>query len=126
MGGRGSSSGAKSIVKSPPSGIIEIGRSLSAAAKNYPVRLPDSRNHTKLAENQTIIGKAFAGKGTGVEIRERYKLETRYKVPADQWQKMSGNGFVIVNGKSVKAELHWYEANGEIVEMKVKRYIDES
>ncbi len=33
---------------------------------------------------------------------------------------------VVVDGKQVKAELHWYEADGEVVEMKVKRYLDES
>lgn len=30
------------------------------------------------------------------------------------------------NGKAVLAELHWYEANGEKYEIKIKRYLDES
>ena len=31
----------------------------------------------------------------------------------------------MVKGKKVKTELHWYEADGEIFEMKVKRYIED-
>lgn len=107
-------------------GIIEVGKSLSASAKNYPVRLPDSRQHVKLAEGQTIIGKAFAGKGTTYEIKDRFKLENKFNIPADKWKKMSGKGKVIIKGKEKEAELHWYEANGIIYDMKVKRYLDES
>ena len=117
------------VAKSNESDIIksfEIGKSIGAASKNYPVKLPDSRQHTKLAEGQTIKGEAFAGKGTSREIRDRFRLEATYNIPADEWQKVSGKGYAVVNGKNVKAELHWYEARGEIVEMKVKRFYDES
>ena len=120
---------AETIEKSEKSDIIKsfrVGRSVGAAAKRYPVKMPESRQHTKLAEGQNIIGTAFAGKGTSKEIRDRFRLESMYKIPADEWQKVSGVGYVIVNGKSVKAELHWYEAKGEIVEMKVKRFYDQS
>ena len=41
---------------------IEINRSVGAAAKNYPVKLLDSRQHAKLSEGQKIEGTAFAGK----------------------------------------------------------------
>ncbi len=108
------------------SGIIMIGKSLSAKAKNYPVKLPDSRQHAKLVEGQTIIGKVFAGKTTDKEIRDRFRLESIYHIPANEWMKVSGKGKIIVNGREVFAELHWYEANGERHEIKVKRYIDES
>ncbi len=108
MGGRGSTS-AKSKV----------------SVKKYPVRLLNSKNRVKLADGQSIVGKVFAGKGTEKEIRERYKLEARFHQPAEQWQKVSGIGYVVINGKKVKAELHWYEANGNAVDMKVKRYLDE-
>ena len=108
------------------SGIIEIGKSLGASAKNYPVKLPDGNQHTKLVENQKIVGKAFAGKGTKTPVKERFRLETEYQIPADKWQKMSGNGKVIVDKKERLVELHWYEADGEVVEMKIKRYLDES
>lgn len=102
---------------------FNIGRSIGAAAKNYPVRMPESRQHVKLAEGQTITGKAFAGKGTNVEIRDRFALEAIYKVPAADIQKMRGTGFVIIKGKKVKVELHWYEANGERFDMKIKGYL---
>ena len=104
---------------------FQIGKSLGASAKNYPVRLPNSRNHAKLAEGQEIIGKVFAGAGTEKEIRDQVYLETNYKIPASKWQKVSGKGYVIVNGKKRFAELHWYEADGERVDMKVKRWLHE-
>lgn len=103
-----------------------IGKSLGAAAKNYPVKLPESKQHVKLAEGQTLKGIVFAGKGAAKEIRDRYRLEATYNIPADEWQKVSGKGNVIVGGKEKLAELHWYEANGTIVEMKVKRFYEES
>jgi hypothetical protein len=70
---------------------------LCAKAKNYPVKLLDSRQHVKLAEGQNIKGTAFAGKGTNKEIRDRFRLETDYKIPADKWQKVSGEGVIIVD-----------------------------
>ena len=105
---------------------ININRSIGAAARNYSVRLLDSKGHTKLAENQKIKGKTFAGKGTQTEIRDKFRLESDYHIPADEWEKVSGKGYVIIDGKPQYAELHWYEADGEIYEMKVKRYLDES
>lgn len=116
----------KSIAKPAKSSIIKMQKSLGAAAKNYQVKLLDGNDHTKLAENQKIDGKTFAGRGTNVEIRDRFRLESNYHIPADEWEKVSGKGYVILDGKRVLAELHWYEADGEIYEMKVKRYLDES
>lgn len=116
----------KVVENSVKSSTIRIQKSLGAAAKNYQVKLADSKQHVKLSENQEITGHTFAGKGTKKEIRERFRLESDYKIPADEWQKISGNGTVIVDGKQRKVELHWYEAEGEIYEMKVKRYLDES
>ena len=42
----------------------------------YPVKLPDSNQHVKLATGQTINGVTFAGKGTDTEIRDRFRLES--------------------------------------------------
>lgn len=105
---------------------IKVFKTLSAAAKNYPVKMLDSNQHVKLAEGQTIKGRTFAGKGTTIEIRDRFRLESTYKKPADSWEKVGGKGNVIVGGKERKAELHWYESDGEIVEIKIKRFLDES
>ena len=118
---------AKKVVEnSAKSSKMVIHKSLGAAAKNYQVKLADGNGHTKLVENQKIEGKVFAGKGTDSEIRDRFRLESDYHIPADEWEKVSGKGYVILDGKRVLAELHWYEADGEIYEMKVKRYLDES
>lgn len=116
----------KSIAKPAKSSIIKVQKSLGAAAKNYQVKLIDGNDHTKLAENQKIDGKTFAGKGTNSEIRDKFRLESDYHIPADEWKKVSGKGYVILDGKRVLAELHWYEADGKVYEMKVKRYLDES
>lgn len=116
----------KTVEKNIKSSIIKIQKSLGAAAKNYQVKLAESNEHTKLEENQRIEGKTFAGRGTDSEIRDRFRLESDYHIPADEWEKVSGKGYVIIDGKRVLAELHWYEADGEIYEMKVKRYLDES
>ena len=119
----------KALEKDAKSGIIksfEVGRSIGAAAKRYSVKMPESKQHTKLVEGQKIEGVAFAGKGTNKEIRDRFRLESTYGIPASEWQKVSGNGMVIHDGKPQKAELHWYEAKGQVVEMKVKRFYDES
>lgn len=104
---------------------IIIAKSVGAAAKNYPVKLLNSKQHVKLAEGQEISGVTFAGKGTKTEIRERFRLENDYKIPADKWEKVSGIGYILIQGKKVKAEIHWYEANGEVFEMKVKRYLND-
>ena len=85
--------------------------------------MPNSRQRVKLAEGQNITGKVFAGKGTGVEIRDRFDIAAIYNIPADEIQKVSGNGIVIIEGKEKKAELHWYEANGERYDMKIKRFL---
>ncbi len=112
-------------IKSPDNtDNIVIGQSLSASAKNYPVKLPESKQRTEFAENQTIEGVVFAGKGTNREIRDRFRLESTYHIPADEWQKASGKGKVIIDGKEKLAELHWYEARGEKVDFKVKRVLE--
>ena len=105
--------------------IMDVGRSVGAASKKYSVKMPGSRDHVRLAEGQSVEGKTFAGKGTKTEIREKYRLEVAYKKPADSFEKVSGNGYIIVEGKKRHAELHWYESENEVFEMKVKRFLDE-
>jgi hypothetical protein len=42
-------------------------------------------------------------------------------------EKISGTSYIRVNGEQLKAEIHWYEANVQRKEIKVKRIIsDES
>ena len=118
------------VDNSGKSGIIKenevIGRSVGASAKNYPVRLPDG-NHAKFAEGTEITKiKVFAGNGTDMPIRNAIFLENDYGKPSDKWQKVRGEGVVIFEGKKRIAEIHWYEADNEKYEIKVKRWLDES
>lgn len=117
------------VDNSGKSGIIKenevIGRSVGASAKNYPVRLPDG-NHAKFAEGTEITKiKVFAGNGTDMPIRNAIFLENDYGKPADIWQKVRGEGVVIFEGQKRIAEIHWYEADNEKYEIKVKRWLDE-
>lgn len=117
------------IDNSGGSGIIKenmvIGRSVGAAGKNYPVKLPDG-NHAKFAEGSTISKiKVFAGDGTDTPIRNAIYLECDYGIPAEKWQKVRGEGTVVFEGKKRIAEIHWYEADNEKYDMKVKRWLDE-
>ena len=117
------------IDNSGGSGIIKenmvIGRSVGAAGKNYPVKLPDG-NHAKFAEGSTISKiKVFAGDGTDTPIRNAIYLECDYGIPAEKWQKVRGEGTVVFEGKKRIAEIHWYEADKEKYDMKVKRWLDE-
>lgn len=117
------------IDNSGGSGIIKenmvIGRSVGAAGKNYPVKLPDG-NHAKFAEGSTISKiKVFAGDGTDTPIRNAIYLECDYGILAEKWQKVRGEGTVVFEGKKRIAEIHWYEADNEKYDMKVKRWLDE-
>lgn len=117
------------IDNSGGSGIIKtdevIGRSVGAAGKNYPVKLPDG-NHSKFAEGSTISKiKVFAGDGTDTPIRNAIYLECDYGIPVEKWQKVRGEGTVVFEGKKRIAEIHWYEADNEKYDMKVKRWLDE-
>lgn len=44
-----------------------------------------------------------------------------YNEPKNIWQKISGETYIRVNGKKIKAEIHWYEANGKRYDIKVRR-----
>ena len=69
----------------------------------------------------------FAGHGTQKELRAANRLSQKYGERSDQWSKVRGDGYVDYEGNSRHCELHWYEApqTGR-VEMKVKRWFDES
>lgn len=112
-----------------PKGVIisssEFVKSLRGVGKNYPVRLNRGNlpfgNHYKLDFQSDIEqAHAFAGKGTNKPIRNAIFLENDYHIPAKEWQKCAGFGNVIMNGKSERRELHWYEARGVRVDLKIK------
>ena len=104
---------------------ILIPRSVGATGRNYPVLLPDG-NHTKFAPGTEITKiKVFAGKGTKVVLRNAAILEQEYSIPAGEWQKVRGDAYVLLNRKAMHCEVHWYEAQGERVKFKVKRWFED-
>ena len=116
--------------KTPKRDIInqrdyDVPRGLGAAAKRYDVRLIGGGNASLKEGSKITKIKTFAGKGTDKEIRDRFILESQYGRPADSWQKNRGEAVIVHKGKERKAEIHWYEAEGEKVGIKVKRYLDE-
>ena len=65
------SSEVRSLPDSYPGDSFSIGRSLSAAAKNYRIRDPESGKLYKFAEGTTISGvETFAGKGTRNKLKQ--------------------------------------------------------
>ena len=103
----------------------EFVKSLRGVGKRYPVREnTDSKsfgNHIQLDTSKNIEQiDVFAGKGTKKEIRNRRFLESNFHIPAEEWQKCSAKGHVIIDGKSVKVELHWYQARGIRTDLKMK------
>ena len=116
-------SGKSGIIKEKD---INIFKSVGAAGKNYPVKLPNG-NHSKLAEGTKITKvKVIMGYGTDTELRDRFYLEREYGISADKWQKVRGEGIILENGTKKRVELHWHEADGYRELMKVKEYLDES
>ena len=107
---------------------IHIYRSVGARAKNYPVKAPDSNQHYKFAEGTDITKvRVIMGKGTNKPLGDKHRIALRNNIKnPDNIQKLSGDGFVMVKGEKRKAELHWYEAEGEKFEFKIKRYRNES
>lgn len=105
---------------------IYIGRSVGAMAKNYPVKDPDSRQHYKFAEG-TVISKVkvIMGDGTNKPLSEKYKIALRNGIKNPNLiKKLRGEGFIVVDGITKKAELHWYEAENKKFEFKIKRFFE--
>lgn len=105
---------------------IKIIKAVGASGKNYPIELPGG-NHTRFIEGTKITNvTVFAGKGTDVKIKDTKRLEATYNIPKDEWMKVSGNGYIMSEGTKKHVEVHWYQADDDRYEMKVKRYLDES
>jgi len=79
------------------------------------IRLLDVRSIPLL-----IVSVLIAGIGAG------FAAPLNYGIQADKWQKVRGEGIIIENGIKRTVEIHWYEADGEKIKIKVKRYLDES
>ena len=99
-----------SVDYSPKNGIISIGRSLGAKAKNYDVKLPN-REIVHLTEGTSVTHvNIIAGKGRNRKIDIVNVLLDRYPgTQESEWVKAKGVGYIDYDGESYKAELHWYE-----------------
>lgn len=105
---------------------IKLLKGVGASGKNYPIELPGG-NHVRFIEGTEITNvTVFAGRGTPNKIKDVKRLVAEYNIPADEWMKVSGNGYIMSDGQKCLVEVHWYQANEDRYEMKVKRYIDES
>ena len=60
----------------------------------------------------------------GAGVREASRLKAIYG--GGKWRKLKGIALVrLASGRTVRAELHWYEAHGiGMKEMKIKRLVD--
>lgn len=99
-----------SVDYSLENGIINIGRSLGAKAKNYDVKLPN-REIVHLTEGTSVTHvNIIAGKGRNRKIDIVNVLLDRYPGTQEaEWVKAKGVGYIDYDGESYKAELHWYE-----------------
>lgn len=99
-----------SVDYSLENGIINIGRSLGAKAKNYDVKLPN-REIVHLTEGTSVTNvNVIAGKGRNRKIDIVNVLLDRYPgTQESEWVKAKGVGYIDYDGESYKAELHWYE-----------------
>lgn len=122
----------KRIDKTVSNGIIkssdiEIGKSVGAAAHRDKVNLPQG-GYGKVAEGTRITKVVtFAGKGTNKKVKVAEFLSKQYGVPASEWKKVRGDGYVETQDGIVRhAELHWFESDETgRVKMKVKRYFND-
>lgn len=119
------------LASSGESGIISLEdidaiKPLSATGKKYPVKLPDG-NHSRVVPGTTMTGvKVIMGAGTNTALREANRLESVYHIPAAEWQKVRATAHIMYQGQERLSEIHWYQARDNQVEMKVKRFLDES
>lgn len=104
-----------------------IGRSLGAAALNYDVEDKRTGKSYKFLEGSSIHDvEVFAGKGVRNKLKPEVARGLSEQVggrPRD-WKHAKGVGTLVVGGKPVDAEVHWFEATGQPkVKFKVKRWL---
>lgn len=120
------SSEVHSLPDSYPGDSFSIGRSLSAAAKNYRIRDPESGKLYKFAEGTTISGvETFAGKGTRNKLKQSVVtgLSERYGGKMKDWKHSKGIGTIDKGGRFQSAEVHWFENGERKVGFKIKEWL---
>lgn len=105
-------------------GVLSRDGFKKGSGKNYPIKFIGS-DHVKFDSQKVENVIVIAGQGVKTPIREAPRLESFYKHPKNKWQKISGTTKIKFKGKSLKAEIHWYEANGQREEIKLKRIFED-
>ena len=106
---------SEKVDKSGDSGIIklddiEIGKSLSAKAKNYNIMDLQTGDTFHFSEGTKIQDvQVFAGKGSKTIFRKADKYAERYGGKPEDWQHCKGKGVVDYYGEERKAEVHWVQ-----------------
>ena len=91
---------------------IEIGRSVSAKAKNYDIMDLQTGEIFHFAEGTKIQDVyIFAGKGSSVAFRKADKYAERYGGKPADWQHCKGKGVIDFYGEERKAEVHWVQCD---------------
>ncbi len=103
-----------------------IGRSLSAAAKNYDVKDSNGDVYHFIEGTKLRNVETFAGKG----VRKKLKPETLEGLCKEHggrkrdWKHVKGTGFLDFKGRSREAEVHWFENGSNKVKFKVKKWLE--
>ena len=91
------------------------------------VKLPDGTVSQLSAGTRITKIVVFAGRGTNKVFRDAPRLSKKYGNSPSDWAKTRGDGYVDFKGAPRHCELHWCDApQVGRVEMKVKRWFDES
>ena len=106
---------------------IEIGKSLSAKAKNYDVLDLETGERYHFVEGTKIQNvDVFAGKGTKKEFRKAQKYANRCGGRPEDWQHAKGFGLLATADGDKEAEVHWAQCPGVgKADFFVKRWIGE-
>lgn len=103
----------KQVASSGENGIIVIGKSLGAKAKNYEVMNLSTGEMFHFVEGTRIQNvEVFAGKGSNVVYRNAYKYADRYGGNVEDWQHVKGTGWLTTEDGDRQAEIHWSQCDG--------------
>lgn len=105
-----------------------IGRTLSAAAKNYDIKDPKTGKTFKFLGGTRIHGvETFAGKGVKKKLRPEVAKGLSQQIggrPRD-WKHVKGVGTIDYYGRARQAEVHWFEAaKYDKVKFTIKKWLD--
>lgn len=111
---------AEKNVRIEKAGKIKIVRKPDVSGDSFNRSYHGNASLTVTSKEITKVT-TIAGKGTDTTIKDVKRLINEHGSSESEWEKVSGIANVLENGRAAKAELHWYEANGQIYEVKIKK-----